>query len=116
MSSDDCIFCRIVAGAFGTEFVGENAHAVAFRDIAPQAPVHLLVVSRAHVAGLRDIGALGAEATAACLDLAREVAATHGIDAGGYRVVTNDGADAGQTVFHLHFHVLGGKRLGEQHL
>ena len=112
MSGDGCIFCRIVAGAFGTEFVGQNAHAVAFRDIQPQAPVHILVVPRVHVSALSDVAGIGLEAAGACLDLARHVALDAGIAESGYRVITNEGPDAGQTVFHLHFHVLGGARLG----
>ncbi len=107
--SDDCIFCKIVGGAFGTEFVAENDHAVAFRDIQPQAPVHVLVVPRRHVSALRDLGADDADLAGALLSLAAEVAKAEGLHEGGYRVLTNDGPDAGQTVWHLHFHVLGGR-------
>jgi histidine triad (HIT) family protein len=107
----DCLFCRIVAGELGTEFVAENDYAVAFRDINPQAPVHLLVVPKQHVSALRDIGQLDDGALHGMLDLAVSVASAHGIDRGGYRLVTNDGADAGQTVFHLHWHLLGGEKL-----
>jgi histidine triad (HIT) family protein len=109
----DCLFCRIIAGEFGTEFVAENEHAVAFRDINPQAPVHLLVVPRQHVAALRDVEQLNDDALRGMLDLSINAAKAEGIDRGGYRLVTNDGADAGQTVFHLHWHLLGGAKLKE---
>jgi histidine triad (HIT) family protein len=107
----DCLFCRIVGGEFGTEFVAENDHAVAFRDINPQAPVHLLVVPRQHVSALRDFGELNDEALKGMLALSVNAARAEGIDQGGYRLVTNDGPDAGQTVFHLHWHLLGGAKL-----
>ena len=107
----DCLFCRIIAGEFGAEFVAENEHAVAFRDINPQAPVHLLVVPRQHVSALRDVGNLNDNELRGMLDLSVKAAHAEGIDRGGYRLVTNDGADAGQTVFHLHWHLLGGAKL-----
>lgn len=107
----DCLFCRIIAGEFGTEFVAENDHAVAFHDIHPQAPVHLLVVPKHHVAAFRSLNELDSTERAGMFALIDEVARRAGIDQGGYRVVTNDGPDAGQTVFHLHWHVLGGKPL-----
>lgn len=105
----DCVFCKIIRGDFNTEFVAESERAVAFPDINPLAPVHVLVVPKAHVTGLRDIddSALGAE----LLTLVQEVAATQGLLESGYRVVTNDGADGGQSVWHLHFHVLGGRQM-----
>ncbi len=109
MDQADCIFCRIVAGTIPATIVGSNAHAIAFRDLHPQAPTHLLVVPKSHVASLAE--PLGAEVAAASIELCREVAAAEGLSAGGYRVVTNVGADGGQTVPHLHFHVLGGRQL-----
>ena len=107
---DNCIFCRIAAGELGTEFVAQSEHAVAFDDIAPAAPVHVLIVPKRHIASLRDLDdpALAGE----LLALASQVASQKGLLDGGYRVVTNDGSEAGQTVFHLHFHVLGGQKLG----
>ncbi len=107
----DCLFCRIARGELGTEFVAESEHNVAFRDLQPQAPVHVLVVPRRHVASLREVGPEDGAMTADALALAARVAAEQGLHAGGYRVITNDGPDAGQTVGHLHFHVLGGARL-----
>jgi histidine triad (HIT) family protein len=112
-SPGDCVFCRIVRGEFGTEFVAESPAAVAFRDLHPQAPTHVLVVPRTHLAGLRDLEEHGLDLGAELLRLSVEVARREGLMDGGYRVLANDGADAGQTVFHLHFHVLGGRTLHE---
>ncbi len=108
---NDCIFCRIARGKLGTEFVAESEHSVAFRDLHPQAPVHVLVVPKRHFAGLREVGDEDWHVTADALALAARVAAEQGLYDGGYRVITNDGPDAGQTVWHLHFHVLGGAKL-----
>lgn len=109
---DDCIFCRIVAGDLPAEVVRRDGHTVAFRDINPQAPVHVLVVPTEHVenaaAVTRDHGALLAELMVA----AQEVAATEGVADSGYRLVFNVGEDAANTVAHLHLHVVGGRRLG----
>lgn len=110
-AATDCIFCRITRGELGTEFVAESEHNVAFRDLHPQAPVHVLIVPRRHFAALREIGADDAAIVADALLLAARVAADQGLRGGGYRVTTNDGPDAGQTVPHLHFHVLGGAKL-----
>ncbi len=107
----DCVFCQIAAGAFGTPFVAESESAVAFRDLHPQAPTHVLVVPRRHLGGVRDLGLDDAPLAGELLALAVEVARREGVLESGYRVLTNDGPDAGQTVFHLHFHVLGGKPL-----
>ncbi len=109
---DDCVFCRIVRGDFGTEFIAENEHGVAFRDMDPRAPTHALVVPRRHVAALRDLGPEDAALAGELLLLASTVAKQDGLLDGGYRVIVNDGPDAGQTVFHLHVHVLGGRPLG----
>lgn len=105
-----CIFCRIASGEIPAARVAESDAAVAFRDLNPQAPVHVLVVPRRHVASLAD--AAEGDELGALLLLAREVARLEGIADSGYRVVTNSGADAGQTVHHLHLHVLGGRALG----
>lgn len=107
---ENCIFCRIAAGELGTEFVAQSENAVAFDDIAPSAPVHVLVVPKRHISSLRDLDdpALAGE----LLTLTSQVAEEKGLLQAGYRVVTNDGPEAGQTVFHLHFHVLGGQKLG----
>jgi histidine triad (HIT) family protein len=104
-----CIFCRIVAGTIPATWIGANAHAIAFRDLHPQAPTHVLVIPRSHVASLAE--AWPSEALAGVLELVREVAAAEGLNAAGYRVVTNVGVDGGQSVPHLHFHLLGGRPL-----
>ena len=109
--SDDCIFCRIARGELGTEFVTESEYNVAFRDLAPQAPTHVLVVPRLHIAALQDAMPEHAEVVADALVLATEVAREEGLLESGYRVITNDGPDSGQSVHHLHFHVLGGTKL-----
>lgn len=110
-ADEECIFCRIARGELGTDFVAESEHNVAFRDLAPQAPVHVLVVPRRHFSALRAVGPEDGPVLADALALAARVAAEQDLLQGGYRVITNDGPDAGQTVWHLHFHVLGGKTL-----
>jgi histidine triad (HIT) family protein len=107
----DCIFCRIVAGELPAEVVARSPHTLAFRDLDPQAPTHVLVVPTEHVA---DAAALGPEHAALLAELAvtaREVAEAEGVRDRGYRLVLNVGDDAGNTVPHLHLHVLGGRRL-----
>lgn len=110
-SAGDCVFCRIVRGDFNTEFIAETERAVAFRDIHPHAPTHVLVVPRQHLTSLKDLGPDDAALAAELLALAVEVARKEGVLESGFRVLTNNGPDAGQTVFHLHFHVLGGRKL-----
>lgn len=111
MTSGDCVFCGIVGGEVPAEVVARTPGAVAFRDVDPKAPVHVLVVPTAHLA---DAGALGpehAELLAGLFTTAHSVAEAEGISAGGYRLVLNVGDDAGNTVAHLHLHLLGGRRL-----
>ena len=107
--SDSCLFCRIIRGEIPATLVAENAHAVAFRDIDPKAPVHVLVVPRRHVASLAEAG--DAVELGETLLLAAQVARQENIEAGGYRTVLNTGSNGGQTVHHLHVHVLGGRAL-----
>lgn len=108
----DCLFCRIVAGEVPATIVKRSEDAVAFRDIDPRAPTHVLVIPTRHVAAVREVRDVEGEAMLGrVLRFAAEVATDEGLDAGGYRVVTNTGGDAGQSVDHLHFHVLGGRRL-----
>ncbi|GAB3674732.1 histidine triad nucleotide-binding protein [Actinocorallia lasiicapitis] len=104
----DCLFCKIINGDVPAERVLESEHALAFRDINPAAPVHVLVVPKAHYANLAELGA-DPVATAAVATLAGEVAQAEGVAETGYRVVFNTGRDASQTVFHVHAHVLGGR-------
>jgi len=110
--AEDCIFCRIAAGEISAEFVNEDEHFVAFPDLHPQAPVHLLVIPRTHVASLDEAEALDPAASAGALAFIAATARAAGVAKGGYRVVANTGPDAGQEVGHLHWHVIGGKRLG----
>lgn len=108
----DCLFCKLVSGEIPARIVKRTEDAVAFHDIDPKAPVHVLVIPTRHVPAVRDAG--GGEGDAmlgALLRFAAEVAAGLGLDARGYRIVTNTGPDAGQSVDHLHFHVLGGRRM-----
>ncbi len=107
--TDTCLFCRIANGEIPVALVAQNPHAVAFRDINPQAPVHVLVVPRRHVVSLA--AATDPTEMGALLLLASEVARTEGVEATGYRVVANTGTDGGQTVHHLHLHVLGGRAM-----
>jgi len=107
----NCVFCRIVSGEIRADIVAETDNAFAFRDLAPQAPIHVLVAPRRHLAALRDVRDSDTELLGEMLLLTREVAKREGLFAGGFRVITNDGPDAGQTVPHLHFHVLGGQPL-----
>jgi histidine triad (HIT) family protein len=106
-----CIFCRIVARDIPSEIVHENDHVLAFRDLRPVAPTHVLVIPKRHVAAVREAEDGDVELLGQVMLGARDVARKLGLVAGGYRVVMNNGEDAGQTVFHLHAHVLGGRSL-----
>jgi histidine triad (HIT) family protein len=108
--ASDCLFCRIVAGEIPAKLVAENRHCIAFRDINPQAPVHVLIVPRKHVASLNE--ARDADLIGQLHLLAAEIARSEELAARGYRTVINTNADAGQTVFHLHLHLLGGRQMG----
>ena len=107
----DCIFCTIASGAFGTEFYYEDENVVAFDDLHPQAPVHVLVVPKEHYDNIVDN--VPAQTLAAMANAVNEVAKAEGIREEGFRVIANTGDAAGQTVHHLHWHVLGGRNLGE---
>jgi histidine triad (HIT) family protein len=109
--SQDCVFCKIVRGEFGTEFLAESENAVAFNDIQPLAPTHALVVPRRHIVSLNDLTSEDKQLAGELVLLAAEVARRLNVDAAGYRVVSNVGENGGQSVSHLHFHVLGGRRL-----
>jgi histidine triad (HIT) family protein len=106
---DDCLFCRIARKEIPASIVAEDAHCVAFRDLNPQAPTHILVIPREHVATLDDVKD-GAMVGRLAL-FAAEIARREGIVAQGYRLVANTNAGAGQTVFHLHLHLLGGRAM-----
>ena len=106
----DCLFCRIIAGEIPSSKVYEDDLCYAFYDIAPQAPTHFLVIPKAHIASVAEITTENADVIAHIFTVIPQIAAAEGL-ANGYRVVSNCGADAGQTVQHLHFHILGGKTL-----
>ena len=107
--TNDCLFCRIVRREIPAKVIHEDEHTLAFRDIDPKAPTHVLVIPKEHVATLND--ADDATLLGRLLLAAREIAAAEGIADAGYRTVVNCGAGAGQTVFHLHVHLLGGRNL-----
>ena len=111
--SDDCLFCRIVAGEIPADVVRRADGMLAFRDIAPKAPVHVLVIPERHVHSIAGVDGLGPEERAQMLAFIADVAAQEGIEESGYRVTTNHGPDALQSVFHLHWHVMGGTTLSE---
>lgn len=102
----DCIFCKILAGELPAQIVAETPKSIAFNDISPKAPLHVLVVSRDHHENIAAIAEADADAAADLLELSRKVAADAGVS--DYRLIFNTGADAGQTVFHVHGHVLAG--------
>ena len=110
-TSENCIFCKIVAGEIPAGKVYEDERAVAFSDINPQAPTHALVIPRAHIASLNEAEESDAALLGHLLLVAARVAREEGLAESGYRTVINTGAGAGQSVFHIHVHVLGGRRL-----
>ncbi len=107
-----CVFCQIVAGERPANIVYEDERAVAFRDINPQAPTHILIIPREHIDGPADAGADNEMVIGHLVAVAARVAADEGISAGGYRLVLNQGRNGGQSVFHVHLHLLGGRRMG----
>lgn len=110
---ENCLFCKIIAGEIPSNKVYEDETVFAFRDIAPQAPSHILVVPKAHIVSVAEVTAENSAVVAHIFEVIAKIAAEEGL-AGGYRVVSNCGDDAGQTVHHLHFHILGGKTLNTQ--
>lgn len=107
----DCIFCKIIAGEIPSQKVYEDERVLAFRDINPQAPVHVLIVPKKH---LKNVLECDDETAAAVLRAIREIARSEGVSVSGFRVVTNCGRDGAQSVEHLHFHLLGGDKLSER--
>ncbi len=108
----ECIFCKIVSGEIPADKVWEDDHAVAFRDIRPIAPVHVLIVPRAHRESFADLTAEDAPFLASLARAIGEIAEKEGVARSGYRLISNTGPDAGQGVLHLHVHLLGGRPLG----
>lgn len=108
----DCLFCKIIAGEIPSTKVYEDDKVLAFRDIAPKAPTHILVIPKTHIAGVDEITPENSAIVSHIFEVIAKIAKDEGLD-GGYRVVSNIGEDGGQTVRHLHFHILGGKKLSE---
>ena len=109
---DTCIFCKIANGEIDTTFVAESDNVVAFNDIAPVSPVHVLIVPRAHIQSAHQLGSEHTGVWQEMLNLAQSVATSTGVAETGYRLVTNIGPDGGQEVMHLHLHLLGGRKHG----
>lgn len=109
----DCLFCKIIAGDIPCTKVYEDETVFAFRDINPQAPVHILVVPKAHIASVHHITSQNSAVVAHIFEVISQLAEMEGLE-NGYRVVSNCGDDGCQSVHHLHFHVMGGKKLSEQ--
>ena len=107
---NDCLFCKIAAGEIPSAKVYEDEFCYAFRDIHPQAPVHVLVIPKTHVASIAEAALLGDEALSACVKAIGVIAEQEGLTS-GFRVVSNCGPDACQSVPHLHFHILGGRKM-----
>jgi histidine triad (HIT) family protein len=107
----DCLFCKIVAGTIPATLVAQDDRAVAFRDINPQAPTHILIVPRKHIASLNELEEADAALVGHLHVVAKQLAAAEGLTA-GYRTLFNTGAQAGQTVWHIHLHLVGGRPLG----
>lgn len=114
MENNDCLFCKIIKGEIPSTKVYENDYVLAFKDISPVAPVHVLVIPKIHIDNVNKIDESNENYIVEIFRAIKEVAKTCGVFESGYRVVSNCGKDAVQTVNHLHFHLLGGENLGEK--
>ncbi len=112
MTNEDCLFCKIARGDIDAELVFESDDVVAFRDINPQAPTHVLIIPRRHIATTNDISEADVADVGKLFVVAKQIAKQEGFDEAGYRVIMNCNAAAGQTVFHIHLHLLGGRDFG----
>ena len=110
---NDCIFCKIAAGVIPSTKVYEDDRVLAFRDINPQAPVHILVIPKMHIESAAEITEENADVVAACFQVIAKIAKQENLER-GFRIISNVGEDAGQTVKHLHFHILAGVNMGEK--
>jgi len=108
---NDCLFCKIAVGEQKADIVHADDHVVAFRDIDPKAPTHILLIPREHIESVRAVRDKHAEMLVQLLEVAAHLAKAEGIDRTGWRIVTNVGPDAGQSVHHLHLHLLGGRQM-----
>jgi histidine triad (HIT) family protein len=111
MSEQDCLFCRIIAGEVPAEIVHQDERSIALRDINPQAPIHVLVIPREHIESLDEATQRDESMLGHLLRVAARVANEAGLSENGYRTVINTGAGSGQSVFHLHLHILGGRQM-----
>ncbi len=109
----ECIFCRIVAGEIPADIVYQDKELLAFRDIHPQAPTHILIIPKSHIASMTDLTGNEQALVGRLILLAKELAEKEGISASGYRLSVSTGADGGQLVPHIHFHLLGGRKLDD---
>jgi histidine triad (HIT) family protein len=107
----ECLFCRIINKEIPSKIVFENEHILAFRDIDPKAPVHILIITKKHLSGLNDITVKDNDLLGSLQNAAKDIARQEGVDKSGYRLVINCGKDAGQAVEHIHYHLLGGRKL-----
>ncbi|MBZ4666055.1 histidine triad nucleotide-binding protein [Mahella sp.] len=107
----DCVFCKIASGEIPSQMVYQDDAVVAFKDVNPQAPIHILIIPRQHIPSLMDLDESNAAIIGHIMLVAKNLARQFGIDQGGFRIVSNCGADAGQSVDHVHFHLLGGRSL-----
>ena len=111
MVDANCLFCKIVSGDIPATIVRESDRVLAFRDVNPQAPVHILLIPKEHVESVADVAEHHTDTLADIMQAATQLAGAEGIAESGWRLVTNIGPDGGQTVFHLHFHLLGGRAM-----
>lgn len=108
---ENCIFCKIATGTLTARIIHQDALATAFHDLHPQAPTHLLIIPNRHIASVNHASEADEAMLGHLFSVARQSAESHGLAQGGYRLVVNTGPDAGQSVFHLHMHVLGGRHM-----
>lgn len=109
---DDCLFCKIIRKEIPSNIVYEDENVLAFKDINPVAPVHVLIIPREHILDLNEISESNIDKISKCMLSVKEVAKICGVEKSGYRLISNVGEDGGQAVHHLHFHLIGGKKLG----
>ena len=107
----DCLFCKIIDREIPGDIVYEDDQVLAFNDISPQAPTHVLIIPKEHVATVNDVSEAGSDVFGTLVSCAQRLAAERGIDGSGYRLIMNCNAEGGQTVYHLHLHLLGGRQL-----
>ena len=107
----DCHFCKIISGAAPADIIYQDGLVTAFRDIHPVAPTHILIVPNRHITSVNELGPEDEPVVGHIFSVARDLARQEGVDATGYRIVNNTGAHGGQTIFHMHFHLIGGQRM-----